>query len=196
MTTTPSTRERPDDDAPIEEVPRVIDLLTVCTGNAARSVMAGYMLSYLTEAEGIPARIVTAGTHTIDGQPMSMRTREALESIDQMEGISFSRHRSRQLSATDLDRADLVIAMEADHLRFIRRQHPAALNRTCTLRYLAHNLPNDARPLPERVGAMHLEDVALPDDEDVVDPAGHDQDFYTACAREVWELCQLLVARL
>ena len=55
------------------------DLLVLCTGNAARSVMAGFMLELLRDGRaGDPLHIVTAGTHTIDGQPMGMRTRAAL----------------------------------------------------------------------------------------------------------------------
>jgi protein-tyrosine-phosphatase len=49
-------------------------VLTLCTGNAARSVMAGVML----EAARAPVRVVTAGTHVVENQPTSRRTRDAL----------------------------------------------------------------------------------------------------------------------
>ena len=48
----------------------------LCTGNAARSVMAGAALAAL-----LPDRpVATAGTLVVEGQPMSWRTRAALES--------------------------------------------------------------------------------------------------------------------
>ena len=52
-------------------------MVFLCTGNAARSVMAGAALAAL-----LPDRPVrTAGTLVVEGQPMSWRTRAALESV-------------------------------------------------------------------------------------------------------------------
>ena len=101
------------------------DLLVLCTGNAARSVMAGFMLEHLRDGRPDPLHIVTAGTHSIDGQPMGMRTRTALNRIPELEGTDFRRHRSRQVHAADMVRAELVVVMEADHVRYVRRVHPA-----------------------------------------------------------------------
>jgi len=43
--------------------------VTLCTGNAARSVMAGSMLEVRAEAEGLALKILTAGTHSVDASP-------------------------------------------------------------------------------------------------------------------------------
>jgi hypothetical protein len=46
------------------------------------------------------------------------------------------------------------------------------------------------------VGALGLDTVELNDDEDVLDPAGHEADVYAACVDELWGLCQRLVILL
>jgi protein-tyrosine-phosphatase len=162
--------------------------------------MAGFMLDYLSEVNGSGLSVATAGTHVVDGQPISRRTRAAITAIDALADVPMGSHRSRQVDLAALDRADVVIGMEADHVRFVRRQHPTAADRTATLRRLCRDLPpgSGTRPVPvrDRVAALDLATVTLTDDEDVDDPAGHDDDVYAACARQLWDLCQVLVERL
>jgi protein-tyrosine-phosphatase len=173
------------------------NLLVLCTGNAARSVMAGFMLEQLRDGRpGEPLHIVTAGTHTIDGQPMGVRTRTALTRIPELAGIDYRRHRSRQVHGADLVHAELVVVMEADHVRFVRRRFPDAAHKTATIRRLCAGLTPPPPSLGERVVSLGLADVALSDDEDVMDPAGHETDFYAACVDELWILCQTLIALL
>jgi protein-tyrosine-phosphatase len=158
--------------------------------------MAGFMLEYLSEVGGLGLRVATAGTHTVDGQPMSMRTRAALNALDEVADAPVGRHRSHQLSDADLDRAELVVAMEADHVRYVRRRHPRAAARTATIRRLCADLAPGPGPLADRVDALGLESVELHSDEDVADPAGRDEEVYVDCARQLWLLCRELTARL
>lgn len=173
-------------------------MLVVCTGNAARSVMAGYMLERLAVARDAPLVVVTAGTHAVEGQPMGARTLDAMATVPGFSAVAPGGHRSRQLGAGDVAAADLVVAMEADHVRFVRRHHPAAAARTATIRRLARDLtpgPSPLAGLADRLAALDLSQVAL-GDEDVADPAGQDGRAYEACAAELWALCVELVARL
>lgn len=189
--------EAPDGTAPPPPPPaRAVDVLLLCTGNAARSVMAGSILACLGEGLGIPLRVATAGTHAVEGQPMSVRTRAALHALPALDGARTDGHRSRQLDQASLDRADLVAAMEADHVRYVRRRHPGASARTATLRRLCRDLPPAPPPLARRLAGLDLAGVVLGPDEDVADPAGGDQATYDACAAELWELCQALAPRL
>jgi protein-tyrosine phosphatase len=176
--------------------PAAVDLVVLCTGNAARSVMAGVMLEVLAEAEGIGLRVTTAGTHAVEGQPASHRTRAALGTVEALGDVTLSAHRSRQLGAANLSSADLVVAMEADHVRYVRRLHPDAADRTATIRRLCADLHPGPASLASRVASLDLDQVLLSEDEDVTDPAGGDDEDYAACAAELWTLCQELLTRL
>ena len=161
-------------------------LLTLCTGNAARSVMAGAML----ESDGL--RIVTAGTHVVEGQPMSRRTRDALISV----GFSADGHRSHQLTDQDIDDADLVVAMAGGHVAFVRRRYPAAVPKTGSIKRLCRDLPDGPAPLIERIRALGLGDLPIEPWEDVEDPAGGDDERYVSCAKELADLCVDLLSRV
>jgi protein-tyrosine-phosphatase len=159
--------------------------------------MAGFMLDRL-EADRPDAalHVVTAGTHTIDGQPMGLRTRSALLMIPELADADFKSHRSRQVYGPDLLRAELVVVMEADHVRFVRREFPEAAARTATIRRLCVDLPPAPPALSERVAELNLADVVLSDQEDVIDPAGGEEATYAACVAELWVLCQQLIPLL
>ena len=163
-------------------------ILFLCTGNAARSVMAGAAL-----AARLPDVLVeTAGTLTVDGQPMSWRTRTALESV----GLEPPHHRSRQASPADLDRATLVVGLAPEHVLWVRRNHAAAAPRTATLKRLVRDLEADGRTLADRVADLHFDAIELEDWEEVLDPGGGDVDVFVACAHEVDDLIERLAGKL
>jgi len=170
------------------------NLLLLCTGNAARSVMAGYMVSRRAEDLALDVGVRTAGTHVVEGQPMSMRTRAGLAAVHELGDVPAGSHRSHQLTTEDLDWADLVVVMEADHVRFVRRHHADAAPRTATLRRLCRELPPGPEALVRRVAELGLAAAELGDWEDVVDPAGGEVPDYVACAEELWSLCGELVS--
>jgi protein-tyrosine-phosphatase len=136
--------------------------------------------------------VTTAGTLVVEGQPMSWRTRAALESV----GLSAPAHRSRQATARDLGHAAVVIALAPEHVQWVRRVHPDAAARTATLRRLARDLPAHDAPLAARVALLGLAEVELEPWEEVVDPGGGDAEQFAACAAEVVELVAALAPRL
>ena len=177
-----------DIDSDIDTGDAVDRVVVLCTGNAARSVMAGAML----EAAGTPVRVVTAGTHVVEHQPMSTRTRSALAEV----GIDAAHHRSRQLTEDHVEEAALIVAMAAEHVHYVRRRHPAAAARTATIAWLSDHLPTGPEPLVERVAAMNLVAVAPEVQGDVADPAGGTDDDYRACAKRLHALVARLAPRL
>ncbi|MEY2403087.1 MAG: protein arginine phosphatase [Acidimicrobiaceae bacterium] len=136
--------------------------------------------------------VETAGTLTVDGQPMSWRTRAALESV----GLAPPSHRSRQASLSDLDNATLVVALAPEHVHWVRRNHERAAARTATLKRLCRDLPLDDRGLAERVAALDLAVVELEEWEEVVDPGGGEVEVFVECAHEVSALIERLASVL
>lgn len=136
--------------------------------------------------------VVTAGTHVIEGMPMSWRTRDALAALD----VRADGHRSYQVREADVANADLVIAMAGEHVAYVRRMHPGSAARTVTLKRLARDLDAGASSLTARVAALNLADVSLEPWEDVADPAGGDLVGFEACAREIHDLLEQLLPRI
>ena len=165
------------------------NLVFLCTGNAARSVMAAIMF----RARCSHYRVSGAGTHALPGHPMSVRTRRALATV----GLADPTHRSAQLEPIDVARADLVIAMAPEHVAYVRRAHPEGAARTATIKRLVRDLgAPDGRDLAARVAALGLHEVELDGWEEVVDPAGGEQPEYDACAAELDGLVDHLHGRL
>jgi len=169
---------------PADDRPMIIFL---CTGNAARSVMAAAMMRDLLGPDS-DYLIASGGTHVLPGQPMSVRTRKALERY----GLADPWHRSHQLGESDIERAGLIVAMEPMHLDWMQRTHPQGLSKTGSLARLARELSDspgagsatsDLRSVFDaRVAALDLNNHKMDDWEEIVDPASGEQPEFDACA--------------
>ena len=67
---------------------------------------------------------------------MSWRTRDAIAEL----GVERSMHRSHQLTDFDVDSADVVICLAAEHVAYMRRTHTDAVAKTVTLKRLVRDL--------------------------------------------------------
>jgi protein-tyrosine-phosphatase len=165
-----------------------LKIVTLCTGNVARSVMLGYMLSTIAEATGVDWHVRTAGTHVTEGSAMSSRTRDALRAIDELGEHHYGAHRSHQLTADDLAWADVVLASEADHVHFVRANFAVHAHKAVQLHQFVRSAPLDDPLGVQLVAVASLEPSVQ---FDVADPAGGDQAAYDTCARQLWEMAQV-----
>ncbi|MEM7142187.1 MAG: hypothetical protein AAF548_14280 [Actinomycetota bacterium] len=183
---------------PTQEAPRPDDdpsrplVYFLCTGNAARSVMGSAMLR-LRLGDDPAISVSSGGTHVLPGQVMSVRTRTALAK----HGIRDPHHRSHQITTGDIERATVIVAMEPDHLRWIRRMHPEAAPITASLKRVVRDLASSGSgTLEERVAALALAEVEFEDWEEVIDPGGGDQPDFDLAADEIAALVEALHALL
>jgi protein-tyrosine phosphatase len=91
----------------------------VCLGNICRSPTAEAVMQRLIDEAGLTTRVTldSAGTgHWHAGELADPRSRAAARA----RGLDIT-HRARQLVAADLERFDLLVAMDHDNLHGIRR---------------------------------------------------------------------------
>jgi protein-tyrosine-phosphatase len=164
-----------------------LNVVTLCTGNVARSVMLGFMFTTIAEASGSEWHIRTAGTHVTEGSAMSGRTRDALMKIEELGAHRYGGHRSHQLTEVDCEWADVILAAEADNVRFVRTVFASHSHKAVQLaQFDRYASPN--RTFGEQLGEAVAHEPSA--EFDVVDPAGGDQATYDACARQLWNLAQ------
>ncbi len=130
----------------------------VCTGNICRSPLAEMLARHHLERVGLGERVLVEsfGTHDYHvGEGADRRTIATARGFD----IDVSAHRARRIAAADCARADLVLAMDSDHERHLRRLAPG--------------------PAGERI-RLYLPFVGIADVRDVPDPYYGDSDGFVA----------------
>jgi protein-tyrosine phosphatase len=179
-------------------------ILVVCTGNICRSPIAeGILRDELRRRLGDHApEVISAGVSGWDGSPA---TQEAVEAANER-GTDISGHVARRLFRRDVDRADLILCMAAEHREEVLRAAPRASEKTFTLKELVRLLETrppaaaDGLTWTERIGAAHRLRLSgfpgNPNDEDVSDPLGLPFESYRAVAWEIDEWTRRLVKGL
>jgi protein-tyrosine-phosphatase len=171
----------------ILESATTLNIVTLCTGNVARSVMLGHMLSVLGEASGDQWSIRTAGTLVTEGAAMSARTRTALLGIEELGERRYGGHRSHQINEDDVEWADLILASEADQVRYVRAHFEQSHGKTVQLLQFVRRAPIEVSFAEQLAAVSELPPSSL---FNVADPAGGDQSVYDVCAAQLWDLAK------
>jgi len=138
---------------------RPIGVLFVCTGNICRSPTAEGVFRRLVADAGMSEAVVadSAGTHDYHvGEPPDPRAQVAASE----RGYDLSGLRARRLERADLERFDLIIAMDRGHLRALSRlAQPGAAGKLRLMMSYAKSLAQDDVPDPYYGGSEDFERV-------------------------------------
>ena len=100
-------------------------IVFVCWGNICRSPMAERVAEKMARDAGVRASFSSAATSTDElGNPMDRRATRVLAAC----GYRTGQHVAHQVTADEIRRADLVVAMEQIHIDKMRRLVPDADN--------------------------------------------------------------------
>ena len=101
-----------------------VDVVFVCWGNICRSPMAERVARGWGDREGLgDVTFTSAGVSSEEtGNPIDPRARAVLT----RNGYDAAHHRARRITASDIERADLVIGLESLHNDRMRRLAPDA----------------------------------------------------------------------
>lgn len=183
-------------------------ILLVCTGNICRSPMAeGFLRAAIERRLGESSpQVSSAGVYGRRGSRALPETIAAAAERD----VDLSEHIVRALLDDDIEKADLVVGMAAEHRDWITRELPSASPKTFTLKQLVRlleALPDshaaDASPA-ERLSRRVAEADRLrrngfegnPYDDDVVDPLGLSFEAFEAVALDIDEWSERLATAL
>ncbi len=89
-------------------------VLMVCLGNICRSPLAQGILEHMCKEKGLQWEVDSAGTSAYHiGEKPDTRSID----IAQLNGIDISRQQARQVVKEDLNRYDLILAMDQSNFR-------------------------------------------------------------------------------
>lgn len=170
-------------------------LLFVCTGNICRSPFAE---RYAAKAQ-LDGRLrgwefASAGLAAVVGSPIEERMARELEH----RGCDTTGFEARQLSAKDLQEADLIIPMEARQRSQILLNHPMVVRRTFTLGQLAPLATSFPRRLSSEslLEAIGEQRQAPRPEDDVSDPYGRGGRVALRTSARISDLLDNLLPRL
>lgn len=133
-------------------------VLFVCLGNICRSPTAEGVLRQKLRDAGLSEHIEvasagTGGWHA--GQAPDVRSQQAAK----RRGYDLSAQRAQQVSATDFNRYDLILAMDKSNLHDLKKLQPAGASAEVDLFLRRYEAPKDEVPDPYYDGEHGFEEV-------------------------------------
>ncbi|MBA2768873.1 MAG: hypothetical protein H0U35_07045 [Sporichthyaceae bacterium] len=156
-------------------------ILVVCTGNLCRSPLAERLLQ---QRLGDRAVVTSAGTRGLDAAAMDPY---AAAELQRLGGTPYG-FRSRRLRAADVVGADLVVTMTRAHRSDVLALEPRGLQRTFTLRELAHLLERDGTgfdPVATIARLARNRSAATLGEYDIDDPIGASAQVHARVADQI-----------
>lgn len=95
-------------------------IAVICTGNICRSPIAEELLRQQLQAAGRPARVLSAGTHALVGNPADAMAQAVMHD----HGHALDAHRAQQATDDLLKHCDLILVLDRTHVDWFARQLP------------------------------------------------------------------------
>ncbi len=172
----------------------MFSVLVVCTANICRSPIAEYLFRRaLTERgyDDADFHVWSAGVFADPGSPMTIADGSLAEL--QSRGVDAARHLSRPVMPEEVEAADLVVCMEAAHVREVVVMVPDSRSKTFTLVEMcdiieAASQDGTVPDWPDVVAFMAERRPPFPFNSsrlDVADPIGSTAAAFAKCADDI-----------
>jgi protein-tyrosine phosphatase len=121
-------------------------VLMVCLGNICRSPLAEGVLKHKASAAGLNWTVESAGTGNwhIGEAPHRLS-----QKVAKLNGVDISQQQGRQFVKEDMQRYDLILAMDNQNLKDIRRMSGSLWNPAKVNLLLNYSYPAENRDVPD-----------------------------------------------
>lgn len=143
-----------------------MNILFVCTGNTCRSPMAAALSEIMLNKKGIKCQTDSAGMSVFYPSGASGHAINAMREY----GINISGHKSKQVSLSEIEWADLILTMTETHKSYLTLQYVDSQEKIFTL--------------SEYAGEENC---------DVSDPFGGSLQEYKSCAKQLERLLEKII---